>query len=58
MDLYTGDPLGTFNVSREGIHKIGFQIAELGLPTLIIAEGGYNNEALGENFAVLLEKFT
>jgi len=56
--LYTGDPLGTFNVTREGIHKIGFQIAELGLPTLIIAEGGYNNEALGENFAVLLEKFT
>ena len=58
MDLYTGDPLGTFKVTRDGIHEIGNRIAKLNLPTLIVAEGGYNNEALGENFAILLENFS
>ena len=58
MDLYTGDPLGTFKVTRDGIHDIGNRIANLGLPTLIVAEGGYNNEALGENFARLIENFS
>ena len=57
MDLYSGDPLGTFEVTRAGIHEIGSRIAKLNLPTLIVLEGGYNNAALGENFAVLLEKF-
>ena len=58
MDLYTGDPLGTFKITRNGIHEIGNRIAKLNLPTLIVAEGGYNNEALGENFAILLENFS
>ena len=57
MDLYSGDPLGKFKVTRDGIHKIGTRIAKLGLPTLIVMEGGYNNAALGENIAALLGEF-
>lgn len=57
MDLYSDDPLGTFNVTRNGIQEIGNRIEKLDLPTLIVMEGGYNNAALGENFAALLEKF-
>lgn len=58
MDLYSGDPLGTFKVTREGIRQIGARLAALGLPTLIVMEGGYNNAALGENITTLLEKFS
>lgn len=57
MDLYSGDPLGTFNVTRTGIHAIGSRVANLSLPTLIVMEGGYNNAALGENLAGLVENF-
>jgi acetoin utilization deacetylase AcuC-like enzyme len=57
MDLYEGDPLGEFKVTREGIRRIGKRIAGLSLPTLIVLEGGYNNEALGENIASLLKTF-
>jgi acetoin utilization deacetylase AcuC-like enzyme len=57
MDLYSGDPLGSFKVTRAGIHEIGSQIANLNLPTLIVMEGGYNNAALGENIIGFLESF-
>jgi acetoin utilization deacetylase AcuC-like enzyme len=58
MDLYAGDPLGMFEVTREGIRQIGERIAGLQLPTLIVMEGGYNNAALGENITTLLVNFT
>ena len=58
MDLYAGDPLGSFNVTRRGIQQIGKHIASLKLPTLIVLEGGYNNEALGRNIASLLTNFS
>jgi len=57
MDLYSGDPLGNFKVTRAGIHEIGSRIAKLDMPTLIVLEGGYNNASLGANFTALLEKF-
>jgi len=55
MDLYKGDPLGKFQVSRAGIQAIGARIASLRLPTLVVMEGGYNNAALGENIIALLK---
>jgi acetoin utilization deacetylase AcuC-like enzyme len=58
MDIYGGDPLGTFQVTREGIRQIGERIASLQLQTLIVMEGGYNNAALGENISTLLENFS
>ena len=58
MDLFEGDPLGKFKVNQDGIHQIGKEIAGLKLPTLIVMEGGYNNDALGENIVSLLENFT
>jgi acetoin utilization deacetylase AcuC-like enzyme len=58
MDLYTGDPLGKFKVTREGIRQIGKRIAALELPTLVVMEGGYNNADLGENITTLLTNFT
>jgi acetoin utilization deacetylase AcuC-like enzyme len=49
MDIYAADPLGTIKVTTDGIGEIGKRIASLGLPTLVVMEGGYANEALGTN---------
>jgi acetoin utilization deacetylase AcuC-like enzyme len=54
MDIYADDPLGTIKVTTEGIGKIAQQIAKLDLPTAIIMEGGYNNDALGRNILAFL----
>jgi acetoin utilization deacetylase AcuC-like enzyme len=55
MDLYSGDPLGRFDVTRVGIIEIGERLAALNLPTSVVLEGGYHNEALGENIVSLLD---
>jgi acetoin utilization deacetylase AcuC-like enzyme len=57
MDTFDGDPLGKFKVTRNGFGEIGKRIAALHLPTAIIMEGGYANEALGTNIVTLLENF-
>jgi acetoin utilization deacetylase AcuC-like enzyme len=56
-DIYENDPLGKFKVTRNGFHDIGERIADLRLPTLVVMEGGYNNDALGGNIIALLEAF-
>ncbi|MBI5945222.1 MAG: histone deacetylase family protein [Chloroflexi bacterium] len=57
MDTFDGDPLGRFKVTRNGFAEIGKRIAALNLPSVIVMEGGYANEALGENVVTLLEQF-
>lgn len=57
MDIYADDPLGTIKVTTEGIREIGRRISSLGLPTVIVMEGGYNNDALGRNIVSFLGEF-
>ena len=57
MDIYADDPLGTIKVTTEGIGEIGKRISALDLPTIIVMEGGYNNEALGKNIVRFLGEF-
>ena len=57
MDIYAEDPLGKIKVSTEGIGEIGQRISALQLPTVIVMEGGYNNEALGRNIVAFLSSF-
>lgn len=57
MDIYAEDPLGTIKVSTRGIGRIAQRIASLDLPTVIVLEGGYANEALGDNILALLKEF-
>jgi acetoin utilization deacetylase AcuC-like enzyme len=57
MDIYADDPLGTIKVSTQGIGEIGRRIAALGLPSVIVMEGGYANEALGHNILAFLATF-
>jgi acetoin utilization deacetylase AcuC-like enzyme len=56
-DIYKDDPLGRFKITTEGFNKIGREIADLALPTLIVMEGGYNNDALGDNIVSFLSTF-
>ena len=57
MDIYADDPLGRIKVTTNGIGEIANRIAELDLPTTIIMEGGYANEALGKNILAFLSPF-
>jgi len=57
MDIYADDPLGTIKVTTDGIGRIAKEIASLKLPTVIVMEGGYNNDALGRNILALLGEF-
>lgn len=57
MDTFDGDPLGKFHVTQNGFAEIGKRIASLGLPTVIIMEGGYANAELGTNIVTLVENF-
>jgi len=54
MDIYADDPLGKIKVSTEGIGEVGKRIASLSLPTVVVMEGGYANEALGKNILAFL----
>ena len=58
MDIYADDPLGKIKVTTEGIVEIGKRISALALPTLIVMEGGYNNDALGRNMVAFLTAFS
>lgn len=57
FDIAAGDPVGGFNVTTGGLHEIGKQIAGLDLPTVIVQEGGYLLEKLGENAVAFLRAF-
>jgi len=56
-DIYMGDPLGDFAITTPGFGRIGARIEQLGIPTLIVMEGGYNIGELGTNTVSLLEPF-
>ena len=58
MDIYADDPLGTFKVTTDGIGEIGKRIASLGLPTVVVMEGGYANEMLGTNIVAFLKNWS
>ena len=58
MDIYEKDSLGKFKITPRGFREIGTRISELALPTVIVMEGGYNNEALGRNVLSFLASFT
>ena len=54
FDTFGGDPIGDFALTADAYPLIGQRIATLGLPTLVIQEGGYAVAALGENATGLL----
>ncbi len=49
LDTAKGDPTGTFSFGLKDFEKNGRMIGSLGIPTLVIQEGGYLNRSLGNN---------
>ena len=57
LDAHEADPLAGLAVTTEGFARIGEAIGKLGLPSVLVQEGGYLNEALGPNLAAFLGGF-
>ena len=57
LDIFKDDPLGSFKLAQDDIHRIGREVSSLELPTLIVMEGGYHLPTLGSNFRAFLEPF-
>ncbi len=53
-DTFENDPISSFRLKRDDFPVIAERIAGLGLPTLVVMEGGYAVEELGENVAAFL----
>ncbi len=57
LDAFEGDPFAGLKVTTPGFHKIGKAVASLGLPTVIVQEGGYLCPELGHNLQAVLTAF-
>jgi len=49
FDIYKDDPQSKVSLSSEGFQRMGQAINALGVPTLVVQEGGYHLETLGHN---------
>jgi len=58
FDTFVGDPLVAFHVTTPGYARLGAALAGLGIPSVIVQEGGYAVDALGDNLASFLDGFT
>jgi len=56
-DTFEGDPISHFAIRTGDYARLGARVAGLGVPTLIVLEGGYAVEALGHNVAAFLSGF-
>jgi acetoin utilization deacetylase AcuC-like enzyme len=56
-DTYAGDPISHFRLVTADYAVVAGRIAALGLPSLVVMEGGYAVDALGANVASFLEGF-
>lgn len=56
-DTYEGDPISHFKLKTSDYAPMARRIAALGLPTVVVMEGGYAVGALGANVAGFLSGF-
>jgi acetoin utilization deacetylase AcuC-like enzyme len=57
FDAHERDPLSVLKVTNDGYRRIGDAIASLKLPTVIVQEGGYSLDLLGNNLVAFLGGF-
>jgi acetoin utilization deacetylase AcuC-like enzyme len=57
LDASESDPLQGLRVTTNGFARMAERIAALGLPTVLVQEGGYLGPELGENLAAFLAAF-
>jgi acetoin utilization deacetylase AcuC-like enzyme len=57
LDASEQDPLKGLSITTNGFNRIGAAIARIGLPTVIVQEGGYLSDVLGDNLTAFLGGF-
>ncbi|WP_417476211.1 histone deacetylase family protein [Leisingera sp.] len=57
FDMASDDPLAAVKVDAEGFSAMAAQIAGLGLPTVLVQEGGYLGPSLANNAEAFLTRF-
>lgn len=57
FDTFKDDPLAAFGVTTPGFGRLGRTVAEAGLPTVVILEGGYAVDHLAANLSSFLDGF-
>lgn len=55
VDTAKADPTGTWSLKKDDFTKIGAAIGAIGLPTLVVQEGGYRTRTLGINVRAFFE---
>ena len=58
LDAFVGDPFAGLALTTEGFGRVAERVASLQLPTVLVQEGGYPCEQLGDNLAAFLEAFS
>ena len=54
-DCSAGDPLGTFAVTPDTLAEAGRRIGGLGVPALVVQEGGYDLPSIGRSVTAFLQ---
>ena len=49
LDTFSEDPIGDLGLTADGFEAAGALVASLGMRTVVLQEGGYAVEELGEN---------
>ena len=57
LDTYWNDPISDLALTTEGYRRCGEVVRQLGLPTVVLQEGGYDIEAIGRNVHAWLTPF-
>ena len=57
VDTYEKDPISSFKLTTPDYARMGERIAEMGLPSCFIMEGGYGVPEIGDNTANVLTGF-
>jgi acetoin utilization deacetylase AcuC-like enzyme len=57
MDTFAGDPISGFTLQSDDYLRVGARLAQTGLPTVFVFEGGYAVAEVGVNAVNVLEAF-
>jgi acetoin utilization deacetylase AcuC-like enzyme len=57
LDAHENDPFKGLAITTAGFGRVGKAIADVGLPTLLVQEGGYLSDQLGDNLCSFISGF-
>lgn len=57
LDASEHDPFKGFDITTAGFRRIGARVSAAALPTLLVQEGGYLSDVLGDNLGAILDGF-